>query len=197
MSVLTPAAMLRGHAHLAASALALQQMDGFVDRLEGWGTVLANSLQAGGRLLAAGNGGSAAQAQHLTAELVGRYCQDRRPFSAIALHAEASTVTALLNDYPPVEIYSRQVRAHGRPGDVLIVLSASGRSPNIVAAVEAGCEAGLSTFALTGPGPNPVAAASDEAVCIDAPAMATVQEMHQIAVHLICAAFDLSLDPAP
>src|SRR3712207_9363710 len=90
------------------------------------------------RLLAAGNGGSSAQAQHLTAELVGRYRDDRPPFSAICLTAETSSLTAIANDYPPEELFARQVEAHGRPGDVLVLMSTSGRSPYIVAAAERG-----------------------------------------------------------
>ena len=85
-----------------------------------WGERLATALVGGGRLLAAGNGGSAAEAQHLTAELVGRWCTDRRPLSAIALTAETSSLTAILNDYGPDEVFARQVEAHGRPGDVLV-----------------------------------------------------------------------------
>ena len=96
------------------------------------------TLAAGGRLLAAGNGGSAAQAQHLTAELVGRYRDERPGYSAIALHADTSTLTAVGNDYGFDSLFARQVTAHGRPGDILILLSTSGRSPNLLAAAEAG-----------------------------------------------------------
>lgn len=126
-------------------------------------------LCGGGRLLAAGNGGSAAQAQHLTAELVGRYRTDRPPFSAIALHADTSSTTAIANDYGVDELFARQVRAHGRPGDVLILLSTSGASANLLSAAAAGRAAGLHVWALTGPAPNPLAAAADEAFCVAAP----------------------------
>jgi D-sedoheptulose 7-phosphate isomerase len=150
-----------------------------------------------GRLLAAGNGGSAAQAQHLTAELVGRYRADRPPFSAICLNAETSTLTAIANDYPADELFARQVEAHGRAGDVLVLLSTSGRSPNAVAAARRARECGITVLALTGPAPNPLAAAADEAVCIDSPWTATVQECHLVALHLICAAFDAAVLAAP
>src|SRR5690606_34246671 len=109
-----------------------------VPLVEGWGRELAARLASGSRLLAAGNGGSAAQAQHLTAELVGRYRDERAPLSAIALHAETSALTAIVNDYGIDEMFARQVRAHGRPGDVLVVMSTSGRSPNMLAAAAAG-----------------------------------------------------------
>ncbi|KUJ68319.1 phosphoheptose isomerase [Streptomyces albus subsp. albus] len=159
-------------------------------RIARWGTHLAAILPVGGRLLAAGNGGSAAQAQHLTAELVGRYRQERPAYSAIALHAETSSVTAIGNDYGFEHVYARQVAAHGRPGDVLVLLSTSGRSANLLAAAETGRAAGLRVWALTGPRPNPLAAAVDEAVCIDADSTATVQEAHLLAVHLLCESLD-------
>jgi D-sedoheptulose 7-phosphate isomerase len=155
-----------------------------------WGEDLGRRLVAGNRLLAAGNGGSAAQAQHLTAELVGRYRADRPPFSAICLTAETSSLTAIANDYPADELFARQVEAHGRDGDVLILLSTSGRSPNAVAAARRARECGITVLALTGPDPNPLAAAADDAVCIDSPWTATVQECHLVALHLVCAAFD-------
>ncbi|MGW0932311.1 D-sedoheptulose-7-phosphate isomerase [Streptomyces sp. NPDC002644] len=162
-----------------------------VDR---WGELLAAVLTGGGRLLAAGNGGSAAQAQHLTAELVGRYRDDRPPFSAIALHADTSSTTAIANDYGIDEVFARQVRAHGRPDDILMLLSTSGASANLLAAAEAARESGLHVWALTGPAPNPLAAAADEVLAVEAPATATVQELHLVAVHMVCEAFDAALE---
>ncbi|MFI2238588.1 SIS domain-containing protein [Streptomyces chrestomyceticus] len=159
-------------------------------RLAEWGTHLGTVLPVGGRLLAAGNGGSAAQAQHLTAELVGRYQQDRPAYSAIALHAETSSLTAIGNDYGFGQVFARQVAAHGRPGDVLLLLSTSGRSDNLLAAAETARDAELRVWALTGPRPNPLADAADEAVCVDSPSGATVQEAHLIAVHILCEHFD-------
>ncbi|MFJ6213469.1 SIS domain-containing protein [Streptomyces sp. NPDC092296] len=165
-------------------------------RVTAWGTALAAVLPGGGRLLAAGNGGSAAQAQHLTAELVGRYSRERPGFSAIALHADTSTVTAVGNDYGFDSLYARQIAAHGRPGDVLMLLSTSGRSPNLLAAARSGRKAGMTVWAMTGRRPNPLAAAADEALTIDAAATATVQEMHLVALHLLCEAFDSALTRA-
>ncbi|UNS97073.1 SIS domain-containing protein [Streptomyces tubbatahanensis] len=161
-----------------------------------WGEELAEVLRDGGRLLAAGNGGSAAQAQHLTAELVGRYQGERPPYSAIALHADTSAVTAIGNDYGFAELYARQVAAHGRRGDVLMLLSTSGRSENLLTAAAAGRRAGLRVWALTGPGPNPLATAADDALCVTAATTATVQEVHLVAVHLLCEAFDAAGRPA-
>jgi phosphoheptose isomerase len=181
--------LLSGRAHVAALLEALPLLD--PDQLDSWGTRLADVLVGGGRLLVAGNGGSAAQAQHLTAELVGRYRDDRPALSAIALHAETSAVTAISNDYGYDHVFARQVQAHGRPGDVFLGMSTSGRSPNILAAMEAAREGGLTVWAMTGNGPNPMSEGSDEALVVQAPATATVQEVHQVALHLVCAAVDL------
>ena len=188
--------LLTGRDHLAALAGPLAALEAEVDRIDRWGAVLVRRLLAGGRLLAAGNGGSAAQAQHLTSELVGRYLDDRRPMSAIALHAEGSSLTAITNDYGPDQAFARQVRAHGRPGDVLVALSTSGRSRNVLAAAAAARQAGLVTWALTGRAPNPLADECDEALCVDSPSTPTVQEVHQVVVHLLCAAVDAALPGA-
>ncbi|WP_202925896.1 SIS domain-containing protein [Goekera deserti] len=186
---------LTGHDHVSSLAAALADVSRQVDLIDRWGRHVADVLAGPGRgrLLAAGNGGSAAQAQHLTAELVGRYRAERPPYSAICLTAETSSITSIANDYPPEELFARQVEAHGRPGDVLVLLSTSGRSPNIVAAAERGRAAGLTVLAMTGPAPNPLAAAADEALCIDSPWTATVQECHLVGLHLICAAFDTAV----
>jgi D-sedoheptulose 7-phosphate isomerase len=190
---------LTGADHLASLTAALGSLNSQLDTLESWGRLLADVLcgESRGRLLAAGNGGSAAQAQHLTAELVGRYRADRPPFSAICLTAETSSLTAIANDYPPDELFARQVEAHGRPGDVLVLLSTSGRSPNAVAAARRAHDCGITTLAITGPAPNPLAAACHDAVCIDSPWTATVQECHLVALHLVCAAFDAAVLAAP
>jgi len=182
-----------GRRHLAELAGPLRDLHAQSARLDTWGRRLTDVLVRGGRLLAAGNGGSAAEAQHLTSELVGRYRDDRPPFSAIALHAESSATSAIANDYGLEEVFARQVRAHGRPGDVLILLSTSGRSANVLAAADAGAESGLITWALTGRAPNPLAERVDECLAVDSPHTATVQEIHLIAVHLICAAVDHAL----
>lgn len=176
-------------AHLDNVLPALESLREQSATLAGWGVELAQRLLAGQRLLAAGNGGSAAEAQHLTAELVGRFDGERIPFSAISLHAESSAVTAIGNDYGFEEVFARQVRAHGRAGDVLLLLSTSGKSPNLLRAAESARRVGLTTWALTGPAPNPLAAACDESVCVEA-ISANAQEGHLIAIHAVCRAFD-------
>jgi type III pantothenate kinase len=177
-------------AHLTALASGIAALEAERPRIDGWGEWLGERLLAGGRLLAAGNGGSAAEAQHLTAELVGRFQAERRPLSAIALHADTSSLTAIGNDYGVEEVFARQVDAHGRVGDVLVVLSTSGRSENLLRAVAAANRLGLVTWAVTGPRPNPLADACDEAIALDVDSSATVQELHLVAVHLLCGAVD-------
>jgi D-sedoheptulose 7-phosphate isomerase len=157
-----------------------------------WGTVMAERLTAGRRLLAAGNGGSAAEAQHLTAELVGRFDRDRRPFSAIALHTDTSTLTAIGNDYGFDEIFARQVVAHALPGDIVVLLSSSGRSPNLLLAADAARSVDATVWAITGPAPNPLADAADEAVCLSG-CTASVQEAQLVAIHTVCGAFEATL----
>jgi D-sedoheptulose 7-phosphate isomerase len=166
-----------------------------LDTLDRWGRLLADVLcgDSRGRLLAAGNGGSAAQAQHLTAELVGRYRDERRPLSAVALCAETSSLTAISNDYPPTELFARQVEAHGRTGDVLVLMSTSGRSPNLLAAAQRGRDVGMTVWAFTGPAPNPLAELAHESLAVDAPFTATVQELHLVGVHILCASVDRAL----
>lgn len=161
--------------------------------IERWGTYLADRLSAGHRVLAAGNGGRAAEAQHFTAEVVGRFLDERRPFSALCLSTETSSLTAIGNDDGFEDVYSRQVEAHGREGDVLVLLSTSGTSPNVLAAARRAGALGLRVLALTGPGPNPLADLADEAWCVPAPTTCAVQEMHLTLVHALCAAVDAHL----
>ena len=161
-----------------------------VKRITGWGTHLADVLTRGGRLLACGNGGSAAEAQHLTAELVGRFREERVPLSAISLHADTSALTAIANDYGEDEMFARGVRAHGRPGDVLVALSTSGSSRNVLSAVKAAHDVGMVTWALTGRAPNPLAGTCHDAICVDAATTATVQEVHLLLAHSLCMAVD-------
>ncbi|MEU2040327.1 D-sedoheptulose-7-phosphate isomerase [Nocardia niwae] len=179
--------------HFAALHLALERTRCFAPSIRKWGRDLAIVLDNGGRLLTCGNGGSAAEAQHLTGELLGRFRNDRRPLSAIALHADTSAGTAILNDYGGTEVFARQVRAHGRPDDVLILLSTSGSSQNVVAAAKAAHDVGVTTWAMTGPAPNPLAALCDDAVAVEAPSTATVQEVHLVLVHALCTALDDAL----
>jgi D-sedoheptulose 7-phosphate isomerase len=180
-------------ADLAAAAQVAQSAATVVAE---WGQRLAEVFAAGGKLLACGNGGSAAEAQHLTGELLGRFRDERRPLPAVALSTDSSAVTAIANDYGFEELFARQVRAYGRPGDVLVGLSTSGTSPNVIAAAKAGLDLGVTVWAMTGPAPNPLAALSDSAIAVDAPTVATVQEIHLSLVHALCIALDKALQVA-
>jgi type III pantothenate kinase len=182
--------LMKHVAELSAALSGLQQ-DAHV--LDSWGRRLADVLGGGGRLMAAGNGGSAAEAQHLTAEMVGRFVEERRPLSALCLSAETSSLTAIINDYGAEEVFARQVEAHGRAGDVLVLLSTSGRSANVLRAAERARDAGVQVWALTGDRPNPLAALADEAITVRASTTAVVQEVHLVAVHALCAAVDAHL----
>jgi len=175
--------------HLDDHSDALRALRRQLPLLTEWGEALAARLLRGGRLLAAGNGGSAAEAQHLTAEIVGRFDGERRPFSAISLHAETSSVTAIGNDYGFDEVYARQIEAHGREGDVVMLLSTSGRSPNLLRAAEAGRRVGAATWALSGPEPNPLCNLSSSHLALPGTG-AAVQEAQLVAVHLLCRVFD-------
>ncbi len=189
MTLSTPCA----RQHLTELRSALETFGPFADLAHRWGAQVATTCSDGGRLLAAGNGGSAAQAQHLTAELVGRYRLDRLPLSAICLSAETSSLTAIANDYPPEELFARQLEAHARPGDVVVLLSTSGQSRNIVAAARRGRALGLTVLAFTGPAPNELATVASEVLCVEARFTATVQELHLVALHMLCAGVDEQL----
>jgi D-sedoheptulose 7-phosphate isomerase len=183
-------------AHLAGLAAALLPYREAAGKLSRWGRDLAQTLHRGGRLLVAGNGGSAAEAQHLATELVGKLRDDRRPLSAIALCADSSAVTAIGNDYGYEEVFARQVRAHGRRGDILLLLSSSGRSPNVLAAAIAGREVQMRCWALTGPAPNPLADACEDVIAVPSPDPQVVQELHLVSAHVLCEYIERAL-PAP
>jgi D-sedoheptulose 7-phosphate isomerase len=148
--------------------------------------LLVSTLGDGGKVLAAGNGGSAAEAQHFVAELVGRFKRERRPYPALALTADPAVLTAVANDYGFSEVFARQVRAWGRPGDALVLFSTSGRSPNVLEAAWAARECGVRVVAVTGGGPNPLAAASDVALRAPVDDTPLIQELHAVVVHLLC-----------
>ncbi|MCW2841208.1 MAG: gmhA [Aeromicrobium sp.] len=176
--------------HIASLVDALATLDDHLPAVRSMGHELHRRLDAGARLLAVGNGGSSAQAQHLTAELVGRYRENRAPYSAICLSAETSSLTAIANDYPPEELFARQVEAHGRPGDVLVVMSTSGTSRNAVAAAERARRCGLDVWAVTGPAPNALSRAAHRTLAVDSASTSTVQEVHLVLLHLLCEHFD-------
>lgn len=188
--------LAEARAHVAALAFALEAVERELPHIEAWGAHLAGVLASGGRMLAVGNGGSAAHAAHLASELVGKYKDERRPLSGLALATEGAALTAIGNDYGGAEVFARQVAAHGRPGDVLVALSTSGSSPNVLAAVERARGIGMTTWALTGAAPNPLSEACDDVVCAASKVVGTIQEVHQVVVHLLCAAVDRALPSA-
>jgi D-sedoheptulose 7-phosphate isomerase len=154
--------------------------------IEQAGEFCIQTFKNGGKVLFCGNGGSAADAQHLSAELSGRYLLDREPLFAEALHVNSSFVTAVANDYSYDEIFSRMVKAAGRAGDVLIGLSTSGNSANVVKALEEARKIGMKTIGMTGETGGKMAAISD--VCIRVPSKITarIQETHILIGHIIC-----------
>lgn len=190
--------LARGSQHIGALVGALSVLD--TRLLDDWGQRLAALLSHGGRLLIAGNGGAAAQAGYLAAQLSVAATGSRRVVGgrgAIALLTAVRAVSAVAGDGSGhEEVFARQVRSHGRPGDVLLTLSASGRNHALLRAAAAARAGGIVAWCLTGPAPNPLADACDEAVCVypaGARALsltATVQEAHQVALHLICLSFD-------
>jgi D-sedoheptulose 7-phosphate isomerase len=144
------------------------------------------SLRAGGKILLCGNGGSAGDAQHIAGELVSRFLFDRAPLAGLALTVDTSVLTAIGNDYGYEHTFSRQVKALGRAGDVLVGISTSGRSPNIVAALRAAQEIGLITIGLTGSSSGPMCEHCD--LVFHAPSMSTplIQQIHITVGHIIC-----------
>jgi D-sedoheptulose 7-phosphate isomerase len=146
---------------------------------------IIRSLQAGGKVLMCGNGGSAADAQHLVAELIGRFCMERRSLPAIALADNISALTAIANDDAYDEVFARAVRGLGGPDDVLIGLSTSGSSANVVAALIAADEMGLSTIALVGRRDCPIAEIAGHVICVQGPNTARIQEGQMLVGHTI------------
>jgi len=180
---------------IAALHRALPALGALDGPLQDTARVIAGAIAAGGKVLAAGNGGSAAEAQHLTAEMVGRLhpSRERGALPAVALHADTSTLTAVANDYGYDEIFARQVRAIGRRGDVLIVLSTSGASANLVAAVGAAQEIGLVTVGLLGAGDRPLHGACTHVLAVPDDSIPTIQECHLVLVHALVEAVETAL----
>ncbi len=147
---------------------------------------LVTGFSGGGKLLVFGNGGSAEEAQHIAAELLGRLRVDRPPLPAIALVDGTPALTAIANDYSFGEVFARQVVGLGQPGDVALALSTSGASENVVRAVEAARRRGLTTIAMTGPDPSPLGDAVDHCLRLPGADAARVQECHLVAAHILC-----------
>lgn len=147
---------------------------------------MRDTLAGGGRVLVCGNGGSAAESQHFAAELSGRFRRERVALPVLALTVDTSALTAIGNDYGFEQVFARQVEAYGRAGDVLLVLSTSGRSANVVAAARTGQARGLHVVALTGHDPGPLAAAAHEVLAVPEADTARIQEVHLTVLHALC-----------
>jgi D-sedoheptulose 7-phosphate isomerase len=177
---------------IAVKQAARDALSGDAATAAGW---IVDALAAGGKLLVAGNGGSAADAQHIAAELVGRFTRDRQALSAVALTTDSSVLTSLANDLGAETMFARQVEALGRAGDVLLVLSTSGASANVVAALRIARETGLRTIALTGAAGNAAAEHSDLALRVPSESTARIQETHITLAHAICELVEEALAP--
>ena len=165
-------------------------IDSRLPEIEAAGSLIWRALESGNKILLCGNGGSAADAQHIAAELVGRYEQQRRAFPAISLTTDTSALTALSNDYGYDEVFARQVTALAVSGDVLIAISTSGKSPNVIKAAEQARQLGCRTIALTGCSGEPLAAHCDLAVVVPSDRTSRVQEAHITIGHLWCEMVD-------
>lgn len=148
--------------------------------------MIYGSLASGGQLLIAGNGGSAADAQHIAAELTGRFFRERRPLRALALHGNTSALTAIGNDYGYEHVFARELAAHARPGDVLLAISTSGNSANILRAIEKAREIGVQVIGMTGESGGRMRAACDLCLCVRSKSTPRIQEMHITIGHTIC-----------
>jgi len=173
---------------IARESIALQQrfFDEQARMLIDVGTRLVLALRAGHKLLVFGNGGSAADAQHFAAELVGRYLKNRRGLPVLALTTDPSIMTAVGNDLGFEQVFARQVEAHGQAGDVAIAISTSGRSANVLAALRCARERGLATVGLTGNGGGQVRALVDHLIDVPSADTPRVQEVHAMVVHILC-----------
>ena len=158
--------------------------------------IMTNCLLNEGKVLACGNGGSAADAQHFAAELVGRFEAERQELAAIALSTDSSIITAIANDYSFDVIYAKQIRALGRSGDILLAISTSGNSANIIEAIHAAHAAEMSIIALTGKGGgkiNKILRDGDIMLCVPSERTARIQEVHLLAIHCLCDGIDALL----
>ena len=184
-------------AHFADSARLKQDAaDVMAPHIARAAALLTDCLFADGKILSCGNGGSAADAQHFAAELVGRFERERPELPAISLTTDTSLLTAVANDYAFEQVFAKQVRALGAKGDVLLAISTSGNSPNVVAAVEAAHEREMRVVALTGKGGGRMGellAPGDVHLCVPHDRTARIQEVHLLIIHCLCDAIDATL----
>ncbi len=157
------------------------------------GRSIAAALRQGGKLMLCGNGGSAADSQHIAAELTGRFIHDRRPLAAIALSTDTSALTCIANDYSFQDVFARQLRALARPGDCLIGISTSGNSGNVIEAVRAAREIGVTTIGLLGRDGGQLLALCDQAIVVPSSTTARIQESHILIGHTLCGLVETEL----
>jgi D-sedoheptulose 7-phosphate isomerase len=186
-------------ADMLADSLAVKErtIRARTDRLISAADAVAEALTAGKKLLLFGNGGSAADAQHIAAEFVNRFRMERPPLAAIALTTDTSALTAIGNDYAFAEVFSKQVQALGRPGDVALGISTSGNSENVVTGLRAARKAGLRTIGMTGGGGGKLRELSDILLDVDSPVTARIQETHILMAHILCELVDRILFGEP
>ena len=151
------------------------------------------TMRNGGKLIVFGNGGSAADAQHLSAELVGRYRQDRKAFPAIALTTDSSAMTSISNDYGFDAIFSRQLEALGKPGDVVVAISTSGNSPNVLQALATAKKIGIASIALTGKSGGKLRNSVDVCLCMPSDSTPRIQEAHGLVIHILSGLIETAL----
>ena len=164
------------------------------------GEALANALRSGHKALSCGNGGSAADAQHFAAELVNRFESERPPLAGLALTTDSSNLTSIANDYAWEQVFSKQVRALGRRGDLLLAISTSGNSKNVLEALTAAHDLGVRVIALTGNGGGKMAGtlkSDDVHICVPHKKTARIQEVHLLVLHCLCDAIDMQLFGSP
>ena len=155
--------------------------------------VIAQSLLSGGTIFWCGNGGSASDSQHIAAELVGRFKKNRRPLRSIALNADTSVLTCVANDFSYEDIFSRQLEAHGRSGDILVGISTSGQSGNILKAFKTAKDIGVTTIGLLGKGGGDALAQVDHALVVPSNTTARIQESHILIGHILCELIEIEL----
>jgi D-sedoheptulose 7-phosphate isomerase len=185
MESIPDAASIFGRA-IADHLEVIRQLEGQQGLLESIAVAMTATLQAGGKILWCGNGGSAGDAQHLAAELVGRFRRERKGLASVALTTDTSILTAVANDYGYEAVFSRQVEALGNAGDLLVGITTSGNSHNVIAAMEAAREQGMVTVAFTGEGGGRVAGLAEYLFAVPTRDTARVQEAHILAGHMLC-----------
>jgi D-sedoheptulose 7-phosphate isomerase len=179
--------------HLAEHRALFAQLDALAPEVQRAADCISAALRTGGKVMFCGNGGSAADSQHLAAEFTGRFVDDRRPLAALALSTDSSALTCIANDYAFDQVFERQLRGLGRCGDVLVAISTSGRSANVQRAALAARELGIAVIGLLGRDGGTIKASSDVAIVVPSPTTARIQEAHIFIGHTLCALVEASL----